>query len=102
MNENSPIWVRQKPDCMAMRSGWPITSIPVVPNKIMPTITTIERMVMVPAFCVITVGSTSIPTEIKNTAPKRFFTGVMICSMRSASVVPARIEPMIKAPSANE
>ena len=57
---------------------------------------------MVRAFSFITTGSTSIPTEIKNTAPKRFFTGVTMCSMRSASVVPAKIEPITKAPNANE
>ncbi len=50
----------------------------------------------------ITVGLTIIPTEIKNTAPNRSLTGEMRRSMRSASIVPARMEPMTKAPNAAE
>ena len=42
------------------------------------------------------------PTETKNTAPKRFFTGSTSFSMRSASMVSARMLPMMKAPKADE
>ena len=49
-----------------------------------------------------TVGLTIMPTEIKNTAPNRSLTGEMSRSMRSASMVPARIDPMTNAPSAAE
>ena len=45
-------------------------------------------------------GSTSMPTDTKNTAPKRFFTGSTTFIMRSASIVSARIEPMTNAPKA--
>ena len=42
------------------------------------------------------------PTEMKKTAPKRSFTGFTTRSIRSASGVPARIDPMTNAPNANE
>ena len=43
------------------------------------------------------VGSTIIPTETKNTAPKKSFNGWMFFSMRSITAVSERIEPMINA-----
>ena len=42
------------------------------------------------------------PTDMKNTAPNRSLTGVMRRSMRSASTVPASIDPITKAPRASE
>ena len=102
MNENSPICVSAKPLSMAMLNGCPVASIPKVPKRIMPTTTTMLSRAMVPACATITAGSTIIPTEMKNTAPKRSLTGVMMRSMRSASTVPANIEPITKAPSASE
>ena len=42
------------------------------------------------------------PTETKKMAPKRFFTGSTSFSMRSASIVSARMLPMMKAPKADE
>ena len=102
INENSPICVRLKPLSIAILSGWPVASMPVVPNTIIPTITTTDSSVIVPAYCTITSGLTIMPTEMKKTAPKRSFTGPTMRSMRSASGVPARIEPMTKAPSASE
>ena len=47
-------------------------------------------------------GSTSIPTDTKKMAPKRFFTGSTSLMMRSASMVSAKMLPMIKAPKADE
>src|SRR6476660_2231773 len=47
-------------------------------------------------------GLISIPTDTKNTAPNKSFTGLTKCSMCSACVVSAMIEPMMKAPSAGE
>ena len=47
-------------------------------------------------------GSTNIPTDTKKMAPKRFLTGSTSFSIRSASMVSARILPMIKAPKAEE
>ena len=45
-------------------------------------------------------GSTSIPTDTKNTAPKRFFTGSTSLIILSASTVSAKIDPMTNAPKA--
>ena len=45
-------------------------------------------------------GSTSMPTETKNIAPKRFFTGSTSLMIFSASMVSARMLPMTKAPKA--
>ena len=42
MKANSPIWVSEKPDSMAVLSGCPVTSMPNVPNSIMPAMTTTE------------------------------------------------------------
>ena len=42
------------------------------------------------------------PTETKKMAPKRSFTGLISRSMRSASTVSARMEPITKAPRAAE
>ena len=42
------------------------------------------------------------PTDTKNTAPKRFFKGVTMRWMTSASMVSLRMAPMTKAPKAVE
>ena len=102
MNANSPICVRENPDSMATLSVCPDTSMPKVPNTIMPTMTTAESIRIGAAYSTITSGFTIMPTEMKNTDPKRSLTGTTTCSMRSAKLVPARIEPMMKAPSARE
>src|SRR5690606_28335742 len=44
----------------------------------------------------------NIPTDTKNTAPNKSFTGFIKCSICSALVVSAIIDPMIKAPNAGE
>ena len=84
MKANSPICVSEKPLCMATRSDWPVTSMPNVPNTIMPTTTTAERMRIDGQYSARMAGCTIMPTEMKNTAPKRSLTGVTTCSMRSA------------------
>ena len=48
------------------------------------------------------IGSTIIPTDTKNIAPNKSFTGDTRLSMRSASSVSARILPMMNAPKAAE
>ena len=45
-------------------------------------------------YCQINEGSMSMPTETKKIAPKRSFTGLMMRSMFSASIVSAKMEPM--------
>src|SRR5690606_22902278 len=47
-------------------------------------------------------GSINIPTDTKKTAPNKCFTDFTRCSMRSACVVSASIEPMMKAPNGAE
>ena len=47
-------------------------------------------------------GSINIPTDTKKTAPNKSFTGFTKCSMCSACVVSAIIEPIINAPRAGE
>ena len=45
-------------------------------------------------------GSTNIPTDTKNTAPKRFFTGSTSRIILSASMVSAKMLPITNAPKA--
>ena len=47
-------------------------------------------------------GSTNIPTDTKKMAPKRFLTGSTSFSICSASIVSARMLPMMNAPKADE
>ena len=53
-------------------------------------------------YCPMRATSTIMPTDTKKMAPNRFFTGSTRCSMRSASIVSARMLPMMKAPKAAE
>ena len=55
-----------------------------------------------PMYSTIMAGSTIIPTDTKKTAPNKSFTGATSFSMVSASMVSAKIEPMMKAPNAGE
>ena len=73
--------------------------MPMVPNTIMPTITTAASSSICHQYCTSTAGSTIMPTEMKNTDPNRFLIGTITLSMRSDIMVPARIEPMTNAPS---
>ena len=84
MKANSPICVSEKPDCMATFKVWPVTSMPKVPNNIMPAITTAESITIGSQYSTSMAGCTIMPTDMKNTAPKRSFTGVTTCSIRSA------------------
>ena len=102
INENSPICGNDSPDWSAMCSGWPPMSIPTTPNTNLPTITISESITMGSQNSPSTCGLTIMPTEMKKIAPNRSFTGAVIFSMRSASLVPARMEPIKNAPSAAE
>ena len=53
-------------------------------------------------YCKSRDGSTSIPTDTKNTAPNKSLTGFTRCSMCSALGASAIREPMMKAPRAAE
>ena len=102
INANSPICVRLNPDSIAIFRLCPVASIPKVPKTIIPSTTTTDSVAIVLAYCTMILVSTIIPTDMKNTAPKRSFTGFTRCSICSASHVPASIEPITKAPSAIE
>ena len=99
---NSPICASEKPDWMATFTVCPDNSTPKLPNNICPTITTIVSIRIGILYSQSNTGSISIPTETKKMAPKRSFTGLTICSICSASIVSARIDPITKAPSAEE
>ncbi len=84
INANSPICVREKPDSIAMRSDCPVISIPKVPNRIMPAITTPESSNIGQKYSTMTLRSTIMPTDMKNTAPNRSLTGLTTASIDSA------------------
>ena len=102
MKANSPICVREKPHCIAVLRLLPERRTPRVAKVIWPrrtvrVMTRIGRM-----YFPIIAGSTIMPTETKKMAPKRSLTGLTSRSICSASIVSARIEPMMKAPKAAE
>lgn len=88
--------------CMAILTGWPESNTPKLANSICPAITTSVRIRIGILYSHSNAGSINIPTETKNMAPKRSFTGLIICSICSASIVSARIDPITKAPKAEE
>ena len=102
MKANSPICARLNPDLIEVFRGSPDKSTPNEEKMALPRMVTRVMMITGQAYSTNTAGFTSIPTETKKIAPKRSFTGCMICSMCSASMVSARIDPMINAPSAVE
>ena len=102
MNANSPICASEKPDCMATFNGCPDSRMPKDENSICPTITTSVIKRMGNLYSHNKAGSINIPTETKKMAPKRFLTGFVRCSMCSASRVSARMDPITKAPRADE
>ena len=99
---NSPIWVRQNPDCKAVFSGCPANTTPRVPNTDCPTKTVSVIITIGQIYWAIIPGSTIIPTETKNIAANKSFTGFTRRSIFSASIVSARIDPITKAPKAEE
>ena len=102
INANSPIWVKLKPHCIAVFNGLPERITPNVPNVACPKITAIVITIIGIAYSIIIAGSTIIPTDTKKIAPKRSFTGFTSLSIDSASIVSARIDPIINAPNAAE
>ena len=102
INENSPICAIEKPQRMADLSDSPPNIKENVPKMPCPIKIVSTRQIIGMAYSIRIFGSTSIPTDTKKMAPKRFFTGSTSFSMRSASTVSARMLPMIKAPKAEE
>ena len=97
INANSPICVKLKPHCIAVFKGFPERITPNVPKIACPIITMIGM-----AYSTIIAGSTIIPTDTKKIAPKRSLTGFTNRSMDSASMVSAKIDPIMNAPNAAE
>ena len=77
MNENSPIWQKQKPLCTAVFSGLPLSSTPVVAANDLKSMMQTAIISTVSQYFPSTAGWISIPTETKKTALKRFFKGVI-------------------------
>ena len=102
MKANSPICVSEKPHCIAVFSGCPDRSTPVVAKSSWPRMTVRVMTTMGSQYWPIIAGSTIMPTDTKKMAPNRSFTGLTRRSMCSASMVSARMEPMMKAPKAAE
>ena len=102
MKANSPICVRQKPDWMAVFRGWFAKRRPHVPKMICPKMIARVMMMIGTMYCVMTAKSTIMPTDTKKMAPKVSFRGRTNRSILSASNVSARMEPMTKAPNAEE
>ncbi len=84
INANSPICVSENPERMATRRVCPVMSMPNVPKIIMPAITTADNISIGIQYSASMAGCTIMPTEMKNTEPKRSLTGVTTCSMLSA------------------
>ena len=102
INENSPICAIEKPQRMADFSDSPPSMKEKEPKTDCPTRMVSTSRMMGTAYSTMICGSTSMPTDTKKMAPKRFFTGSTSFSMRSASTVSARMLPMMKAPKADE
>ena len=87
---------------MAVFSGRPLRVTPMVADMLLKIITVKAITTTGSQYCTSTWGSTNMPTETKKTAPKRFFNGVTMRWITSASMVSQRMAPMTKAPKAVE
>ncbi len=102
MNENSPIWARLAEIVQAVDDGWPnIRTIRKaaadLPMTMMNTVASSgsgSRSTIV--------GSTSMPTETKNSTAKASRSGSVSCAARWLSSDSLRIMPAKNAPSAND
>ena len=83
-------------------NGLPESITPNVPNTDCPKITAKVMTRIGTAYSTIIAGSTIIPTDTKKMAPKRSLTGFTNRSIDSASIVSAKIDPIINAPKAAE
>ena len=102
MKPNSPSWARLKPEWTAFSSPFPETITPIV-TKMMSAMRTTMVIIRTVAQCSITTdGESIIPTETKNTTPKRSLIGVRSFSILSDCMVSARMDPITKAPRAEE
>ena len=102
MKENSPICAIENPQRMADFRLSPPSMNEREPKMDCPMRMVSTRMRMGRAYSSRIWVSTSMPTDTKKMAPKRFLTGSTNFSMRSASMVSARMLPMMKAPKADE
>ena len=102
MKENSPIWPKHAPAFKASCKLLPDTKTPMVPKIGLKSNSMPRSNKSVGQCSRIELGTTIMPTDTKKMAPNKFFIGVMRCSMRCASIVAPKIEPIVNAPSAVE
>lgn len=102
MNANSPTCARENAPETDVFNGCPEAMKPKHEKMTLPIIT-IKVMTRIGFAYVMNIsGLTIIPTETKKTAPKKSFSGWRFFSIRPITSVSARIDPMIKAPRAEE
>ena len=87
---------------MADFSDSPPSIKAIVPKTLCPMMMVSTRARIGRAYSIRMPMSTSIPTDTKKMAPNRFLTGSTNFSMRSASMVSARMLPMMNEPKADE
>ena len=90
----------EKPHRMAVLSGWPESRKPKVPKMLWPKMMASVITTMAGHWSITTLMSTSMPTDTKKIAPKRFLTGSMSFSIFFASMVSARMLPITNEPKA--
>ena len=102
MKANSPICDNVKPDLMESSKLAPATTAEAEHTNAFTTnvIITNERINF--QYCTRICGSIIIPTETKKIAEKRFLILSVRCSIRWLSAVSDKIEPITKAPRAEE
>ena len=93
---------KQKPACMEVFKLLPANNMPPIELNDFKESTTMVMTRICHQYCSKTAGLTIIPTDTKKTAPKRFLIGVVSLWIISASSVSAKIDPMMKAPKADE
>ena len=102
INANSPTCARLKPVCSAVLMFLPAIITPNADTKVLPKIVINESIRIGNQYSARIFGSTIIPTETKNIAPNKSLMLLRLCSMCSPSTVSPRIEPIMKAPKADE
>jgi hypothetical protein len=102
MNENSPICARLIPACTDVRVPFPVRNAAEDTVTILPPTTSTVNAITAPQWATMTLGSSNIPTETKNTAANMSRTGSTSRSSRWRAPESPASDPARKAPSATE
>ena len=102
INANSPTCARENAPCTDVFNDFQDTIKPKQEKATLPIITINVITKIGQAYCPNNAGFTIMPTDTKNTAPKKSFNGFITCSIFSVKDVSAKIEPIINAPNADE